>query len=126
MLLFYFYRLNRLIQCGASRSHRSQVFAKQIDISTDSEDDGLYVERIRVENMKLGFELNHYNLASCIDGWISLTREDLCFLPALGSSSMGMHFVPPRFLDCLPLIIYCMIFQDLYAIERDYDPRTHV
>ncbi|XP_022148090.1 uncharacterized protein LOC111016855 isoform X2 [Momordica charantia] len=49
--------LNRLIQCGASRSHRSQVFAKQIDISTDSEDDGLYVERIRVENMKLGISM---------------------------------------------------------------------
>ncbi|XP_022934332.1 uncharacterized protein LOC111441529 [Cucurbita moschata] len=41
----------------ASRSHQSQVFSKQIDISTDSDDDGLYVERIRVENMSLGFSM---------------------------------------------------------------------
>lgn len=39
---------------GASRNRQSQVFSKQIDISTESEDDGLYVERIRVENMTLG------------------------------------------------------------------------
>lgn len=125
-LLLYFYRLKRLL-FEASRSHQSQVFSKQIDISTDSDDDGLYVERIRVENMSLGFEfLPLYNLASCINGWISLTREGLCFFLATGRSSMGMHFVMHfRFLDCL-LFIYCMTFQVLYAMEQDYNPRTHI
>lgn len=47
-----FFRLKSLL--GASRNRQSQVFSKQIDISTESEDDGLYVERIRVENMTLG------------------------------------------------------------------------
>lgn len=103
-----FFRLKSLL--GASRNRQSQVFSKQIDISTESEDDGLYVERIRVENMTLGFELDHSIIwlhALMVRSWISLTREGPCFLPSNREVKLGHAFcISDSFIACFDHLLY--------------------